>query len=168
MASATLTAADVPVAQIKLPTDVKDKIKKAAGPGALAEVNASVTVANNEAKTRGLREAFDDRMAQANEKIRAMARAIPTHALTAAAGSVIGFAIGWFGYNKLRAYFGAESYAPDAIVLLGGALVGLSSLMIKDRKAPGSAAPERFGLIGAGVGIAAAGAAQTYYAWFAT
>jgi hypothetical protein len=164
---AAAIAGDVPVATIRLSKEVQDKIKKTAGAGELAQVNASIEAANHNARNRGLAANFDARMAQAKDKINSMARAIPTHALTSAGGAVLGFAIGWFGYNKLRTYFGVESYAPDAIVLMGGALVGFSAMLVKDRKGPGSAAPERFGLIGAGVGLAAAGAAQTYYAWFA-
>lgn len=133
---------------------------------ALQKKNAALEVSLKEtrAENRSIKQRAAGVIADANKRVRNIARSVPTWALYAGGGAVGAGALAYFAYDYAVGWFGADSYLP-ALVLVAGS-VGLffltPSLVRVTASRLDSTVPVASGCYGACVGIAGVALYRAY------
>lgn len=158
----------VSIPTVSLPPEVKAAIKKHAGEAGLRQTETQLAMAHLHAKLKAVTTRAVDKIGEMNANVRGVVRDLPNQAATVVLSGGAGAALGWFGYGYLRTYFGATSYAPDAIVPIVGLAIGYLGAQVKDRPdKPGGNASIRAASIGLGGGTAFASLVRTYQTFVA-
>lgn len=162
-------ALEVSIPHVALPAEVQAQIKKSSGKLGLETVKAQMAAAYDRTHLKAVVNKASDTIAKSYTNVKNAVREVPANALTTVGAAAVGAYAGYRAYEALSTYFADPakptevSWAPDAIVLIGGAAVAYIGAQLKDAKdQPGSAAGARSALIGLGGGMIVAGGYEAY------